>query len=255
MPGDDAAPDPVELMRRSELFDVLLDGPKTPNELDDETSLSRSTIHRAIESLTSQFVLAETDDGLELTGFGRVVAGEISDCQATIMTADRLRPLLEEVDTTAVTFPFEHLADAEVTYPKQAHAHVTTKRITDLLADADRIRLFSGIVSPIYLEMAYEQVQNGTEVVAIFDRQVVEILFSEYGHNAREAARTGNFEVLLYDHCPFELFLCDTTVGIAAHDDDGFLRLFVESDGSDVFQWAESLYEQYRDRSEYVTLF
>lgn len=255
MPGDDAAPDSVELMRRSELLDALLDGPKTPNQLDNETSLSRSTIHRAIESLTSQFVLAETDGEFELTGFGRVVAGTISDCRTTIMTADRLRPLLNEVDTTAVTFPFEHLADAEVTYPNQAHAHVATKRITDLLADADRIRLFSGVVSPIYLEMAFEQVRNGTEVVAIFDREVVGILFSEYGRRARKAARTGNFEVLIYDHCPFELFLCDTTVGIAAHDDDGSLRLLVESDDSEVFQWAESLYEEYRDRSEYVTLF
>ncbi|MDS0476727.1 transcriptional regulator FilR1 domain-containing protein [Natrinema sp. 1APR25-10V2] len=103
--------------------------------------------------------------------------------------------------------------------------------------------------------MAYEQVQNGSEVVAIFDRQVVEILFSEYGRHAREAARTGCFEVLVYDQCPFELFLCDATVGIAAHDDNGFLRLFVESDDPDVLHWAESLYERYRDRSEYATLF
>ncbi|WP_408957070.1 helix-turn-helix transcriptional regulator [Natrinema sp. 74] len=255
MSGDETEPDPVELMRRSELLAVLRDGPKTPNELEGDTSLSRSTVHRAIESLADQRILADTDGGFELTGFGRVVADEITGCRTAIATADRLRPLLETVATTPVTVPIEHLADAEVTYPQQAHAHVATRRITDLLADAERIRLFAGVISPLYLEMAYEQVQRGTEVVAIFDRRVVEILFSEYGSHAREAAQTGHFEILVYDRCPFELFLCDATVGIAAHDDDGFLRLFVESDDPDVFQWAESMYERYRDRSEYVTLF
>ncbi|WP_254762226.1 helix-turn-helix transcriptional regulator [Natrinema marinum] len=255
MPGDETAPDPVELMRRSELLAALLDGPKTPNELDEETSLSRSTIHRALESLIDQCVLAETGNAFELTGLGRAVAAEITGCHTTIETAGRLRPLLEEVDTSAVTFPLEHLADAEVTYPNRAHAHATTRRIADLMADADRIRLFAGVISPIYLDMAYEQVRNGTEVAAIFDREVVEILFSEYGRDARKAARTGCFEVLVYGHCPFALFICDETVGIAAHDDDGFLRLFVASDDPDVFQWAESLYERYRDRSEYATLF
>ncbi|MDS0476728.1 hypothetical protein [Natrinema sp. 1APR25-10V2] len=125
MPEDEGAPDPVELMRRSELLAALLDGPKTPNELDDATSLSRSTIHRALESLADQCVLVDTDRGFELTGFGRVVATELTRCRTTIATADRLRPLLEEVDTTEVTFPLEDLADAR---SRSRNRHTPTSR-------------------------------------------------------------------------------------------------------------------------------
>jgi predicted transcriptional regulator len=246
---------PEELFRRSELLAALLDGPKTPSELESESSLSRSTVHRATASLTEQEVLAETDGAFALTGFGRAVAREIVECRRNIVTADRLRPLLDEVDLAEVTFPLDHLADARITRPTEAHTHVAVARIADLLADSERIRLFSGVVSPIYLDMAYEEVREGTEVVAIFDRQVVEILFCEYGDDAREAARTGRFEVLTDDSCPFELFLCDGTVGVAAHDEAGGLRLFLESDDDRVYEWAESLYGRVRERSEYVTLF
>ncbi|QLG49343.1 helix-turn-helix transcriptional regulator [Natrinema halophilum] len=254
MTEDAPAPDPVELVRRGELLDALFDGPKTPGELEAETSFSRSTVHRAIESLVEQHVLTESDCGFELTGFGRVVATETAEYRTNVVTAGRLQPLLDEVDATAVTLPLDGLEGAEITRPKQAHAHVATTRITDLLAGSNRIRLFSGVISPIFLDIAYKQVLSGTEVVAIFDRRVIEILFSEYGKNAREAARTGRFEVMIYDDCPFELFLCDGTVGIAAHD-DGFLRLLVESDDLGVYEWAESVFDRYRERSEYATIF
>jgi predicted transcriptional regulator len=254
MAGDDTTPLSVELMRRAELVIELLDGPRTPAQLESETSLSRSTVHRATGSLVERGILSEESGTYELTGFGRVAAREILDYRTCVETADRLEPLFDVTDASEVTLPLSHLSDASVTRPSQSHAHATTKRVTDLLSDADRVRLFSRVVSPIYLDIVYRQVQTGTEVSAIFDRRVVEILFSEYGREARKAARTGRFEVRGYDSCPFELFICDDTVCIAAHD-DGSLRVVVESDDSEVYAWAESLYERYVDRSEYVTLF
>jgi predicted transcriptional regulator len=254
MAGDDTDSLPVELMRRAELLEELSDGPKTPAQLENGTSLSRSTVHRATGSLVERGVLAEDDGTYELTGLGRVAAGEVLDCRTRVRTADRLEPLLDVTDASEVTLPLAHLAEASVTRPSQAHAHAPTKRITDLLGEADRVRLFSRVVSPVYFDIAYREVQAGTEVAAIFDRRVVEILFSEYGHKARKAARTGRFEVRAHDSCPFELFICDDTVCIAAHD-DGSLSVVVESDDPEVFAWAESLYDRYVDRSEYVTLF
>ena len=244
---------PVELMRRSELLGALQSAPRRPAELEAVTSLSRSTVHRAIQSLEDAGIVRVNDGVVELTGSGRAVTSHVVDASEAITTAQRLRPLLDAIDSAAVSLPLAHLDDAETTFADSRHAHLSVRRIRELVADARQVRLFSGVVSPLYLDIAFEQVRRGTEVEMILDREVVEVLFAEYATEARDAARTGQFHVRAFDACPFDLFICDDTVAIAAHV-DGFLHGLVESADPVVQEWATATFEAYTARAEYVTV-
>jgi predicted transcriptional regulator len=248
------ADDAVEFVKRAELLSFLRTTSADADTLDRNLSASRSTIHRATQSLTDQG-LVEKDDGVfELTSVGAVVAARTEEFQCQLDTVERLEPLLEVIDAEAVGLPLEHLADATVERPCPGQPHVVVGGLDDLVADAESMRMFSGVVSPIYVDIAHEAVQNGTEIQAVFRRGVVDDLFCEHARKSREAARTGRFEVRIHDDCPFELFLFDDRVGLSAHDDRGLPVAFVETSNPVVVEWAESCFARYWDAAEYATI-
>ncbi|MFC6724934.1 helix-turn-helix transcriptional regulator [Halobium palmae] len=246
--------DITEIVKRAPILDALRDEPCGANELEERLSFSRSTIHRATNSLADQGLIEKRDGKFELTSFGRIVGGRLADCRRDLDTADRLAPFLEAVEPGA-EIPLGRFADATVTRPRAGQAHFAVKRLSDLMAESGSLRAFSAVVSPIYVDICCREARDGADVRAIFDRQVVDILFDEYASEAREAIDAGDLEVLIHDDCPFELFLFDDRMGMTAHDEDGNGTLFVETDDPDAYEWAESLFREYESEAEFATVF
>lgn len=244
----------TEVIKRAPLLDALRDGPAEASELERRLSMSRSTIHRATRSFVEWGLLTKTDGVFQLTNFGHVVADRVAGFRAQLDAAAQLESYLNTVESPPLGLPLEQLGDATITNPKAGMAHVGVKRLTDLMADSTSLRMFSSVVSPIYVDLCYREALNGMEIAAIFDRRVVELLFSEYGSKSREAAREGQFEVRIHDDCPFELFLFDDCVGITAHDESGNPCSFLESTNPEVIAWGEQLYERYESEAEYATM-
>ncbi|WP_254538016.1 helix-turn-helix transcriptional regulator [Halomarina litorea] len=247
--------DAPEIIKRAELLSHLREGPADTEALERNSSASRSTVHRAMRSLTEKGLVEDVDGTFGLTGVGEVVAARTDTYLSELESIARLEPLLNVVDADSVDLPLEHLTDATVVRPRAGHPHLAVKRLRDMLADADSMRMFSRVVSPIYVDIANRSVRNGAEIQAVFNREVVDVLFSEYGAESRESARTGRFEVKIHDECPFELFLFDERVGLTAHDSEGLPTAFVETSNPAVAEWAESLFGRYWSDAEYATLF
>jgi predicted transcriptional regulator len=250
MDSDDA----VELVKRAELLSFLRKGSADSETLERNLSSSRSTIHRATQSLVAEGFVEKVDGEFRLTETGRVVAARTEQFRTELDAVDRLDPILDAIDTENVDLPLEHLADATVECPRPGQPHVVVKRVDDLLDEADSLQMFSRVVSPIYVDITHRAIQDGAEIDVIFRRDVVEALFSEYGTKARDAAKTGRFDVRIHDDCPFELFLFDDVVGISAHDDRGLPRGFVETSNPTVVDWAESVFDRFWADAEYATL-
>jgi predicted transcriptional regulator len=252
MGGDDV---PGRLVKRAALLALLREGPRTTAELEAALDLSRSTIHRTTTAFREEGLVSKTDDRFALTGFGRVAAAEVERFRDRVATADRLAPFLTTADVDGPDRPpLEAFADAEVLAADARRAHAPVKRIADRIAATDSLRMFSSVVSPVYLDHLSRAVADGTHAEAVFDARAVEVLFSEYRDGIREAVRTGRFEVFVYDACPFELFVYDGVVGLAAHD-EGVLRAYVESDDPDAVAWAEARYEAVREGASHATVF
>ncbi len=246
----DAAAFAVEVVKRAPVFDALLDGPKTAMELEEALSMSRSTIHRATQTFCDQGLLEKTERTFELTGLGEETANQLAAFQSGVRVACRLEPFLNTVPLDEVDVPVEHFEGATVTCPSARQTHFGVKRIIELIEESESLRMFTSIISPVYVDVAHREMLNGTDIEVIFDEELVDIIAEEYHEEAMEAFDSGRFDVLVYDGVPFELFLFDTKLGMAAHDDSGIPRVFVETDDPDAFAWAERLFARYRDLAD-----
>jgi predicted transcriptional regulator len=246
---------PSTLVKRAELLDALRAEPRTAGELERALSMSRSTVHRATEHLVERNVLRKEGQEFALTDPGRVAADEVVGFRDRMDGIEKLEPFLETADVSGVDLPFSALADAAVVRPDAKESHRVESVIRDRIASAESLRLFSGVVSPFYLEEIRDVVVTGATVEAVFDPKAVEVLFDEYAALSKDAAKAGEIAIKIHERCPFELFVFEETVGLAAHDDRGSPRLFVESSSEAVFDWADRLFERYATESEYATLF
>lgn len=243
---------PVEVVKRAPLFELLRDGPRDTPELVDGLDMSRSTVHRTTRSFAERGLLRETEAGFELTGFGRTVADTVAAFRNQISAANELCTFLNTVEPADVEFPLDSLADATVIRPKPHQPHFAVKRIIELIETSDTLRMISSVISPFYVDVAHREMMDGTEIEVVFDQQVVEIVASEYADEATEAAATGRFEVYVRDGVPFEMFVLDDRVGMAAHDGDGIARVFVESEMPAAVEWAEVTYKRYRENASRI---
>lgn len=237
------------------MLDALLDEPQTSAELERSLTASRSTIHRTTESLIEEGLLEKSEQEYALTDTGQMLATEVVQFQKRSTMVRELEPFIETADIDDVRLPLDHLADATVIRPDPKRSHQVAQHILDRIDTMSSLRLFSGVVSPIYLDAIYDAVIEGATVEAIYDPQIIEILFTEYGRESKEAVRKGELAIKIYDDCPFELFIFDESVFLVAHDENGFPRAVVESDAPAVRDWAEALFERYAEASEYATIF
>jgi predicted transcriptional regulator len=251
--GDDGAL-AVEAAKRADLLDALTDGPSTIGDLECRLDYSRSTIHRAIESFRDQDAVVRVSDGYVLTQFGRALGVETTTYREQVATAARLKALLNGLSPDAPELPLSAFADATITEPDGRRLHLSLRRLRALLSGSDRVRLFSSVVSPVYVDLLYTNVLDGVDVTAVFDPAVVKIIFDEYAGDVREAADAGDFEVRIAEDCPFELFVFDETVAIAAHDEAGHLQAFVEASAPAAYDWAVRLFERYHEAADYATV-
>ncbi|MHB9287001.1 helix-turn-helix transcriptional regulator [Halobacteriales archaeon Cl-PHB] len=243
----------TEVVKRAPIL-AELDGPEdmTLRELDAAVSLSRSTIHRTLERFAERGLVENSDGEYVLTNYGRTVAAEATAFTTRLDTARRLDELLNVLGPSDVEVPLECFADARVVTPGPRRAHQGIKRSLDLFERADSVRILSGILSSLYVDGAVTAMDQGTDIEVVFDEDVVEVIPSEYDDQARQAFETGHFTVYSHEAVPFELFVSDDRIGIAAHDDRGLPRMYVESDDPEAVGWAEELYHRYREAARVV---
>lgn len=241
----------LEVVRRWQLLAALQAAPASSSELTERVDLSRSTVHRATDALTELNLIEKSDGTFSLTSYGKVVTEKTRNFREQMEATQLLAPFLSYVDVPG--FPVEYFVDADVIEPKPRQPHYSVRRIIELIEGTEYLRVFSTVISPFYVEVAHREMLNGMRAEAIFDQQTIDIILQEYGQETQEAAEVDRFEVYVHDAIPFELFLFDERIGIAAHDDDGIARVLVVSSSERAYEWGEQLYAEYLSDAHPVT--
>ena len=244
----------LEVVRRRPLLRSLQSGPASTADILDAVEMSRSTVHRALNSLTGHGLVEEAGDEYRLTSVGKIVARESETFGTRTATALSLDQFLNSINGQAESVPVEHFTDATVVRRKARQPHATIHRIIEFIEESERLRMFSTVISPVYVDVGYREMMDSTEIEAIFDEAVIDIMLAEYPEKAYETISTGNFDVYAHEGLPFELFIADEKVGMAAHNDNGNAEIFVECRDPAAVEWAESLYARHRSDSESVSL-
>ena len=242
----------MEVVRRSDLLAELASGPADARALTESLGLSRSTVHRATNSLVEDGLVDKTNGRFSLTGYGRTVAAETRSFTTRICAAKRLAPFLNVAEPDE--FPVQHFEEAEATYPKPRQPHFPVREIIGFMEDAEELRILSSVISPFYIDVAYRELVDGTEIEVVLDEETVDIVLEEYETDVREVVDTGRLTVYRHQNAPFEMYIDDDRVGLAAHDDDGVAQIFVESTSDAAIDWAVDRYEGFLEDARRVPL-
>lgn len=243
-----------EVHRRWPILESVATEPHTLGELEESLSMSRSTIHRACQTLLEMGVLERTDNEYRLTPLGSVVTTETERYRSRLLTARRLERFLNVTDASDIDVPIEHFNSADVVLPQHRQAHNGLKRIKNLIEETDSLRMFSSIISPIYVDMAVQEMERGTNIEVIFDEEVLDIILEEYVEEAKSAMEAGHIDVNVGEQLPFELFIADDVMGLAAHNESGLPQIFIEASNAKAMEWAVGLYERYKAEATSFTL-
>ncbi|MFT4884674.1 MAG: putative transcriptional regulator [Natronomonas sp.] len=250
--------DSISFLTRSEtrvrlLEQLLEEGAATQRDLRVELDTSRSTVTRALNAFQDRGWVRNQEDAYRLTPVGQQVIEATRRFAETVEAAEGLAPFLRWFPTEEFDLDITSLSTATVVTPTDGDPYTPARTQTELLREADRFR---GLFPSIDLEgskLVHDQITSGALEAEIIVSPSVEetITAGKFVPLFREKLETGRLTVLGGDSdIPFYLGIADgETVQIGVEDDEGFPRALLEATDERVREWAERVYEDYRDRA------
>ncbi|WP_435157589.1 helix-turn-helix transcriptional regulator [Haladaptatus sp. DFWS20] len=242
----------VDFVRHGPVLEALFYGPLDRREIEAELGVSRATSHRFIRWLGEQELAKKVDGRFELTGYGQVVAEEVLRFERNLATADRLSPLLDTICESHKEFVIEPFGDATVTAASPADPYRPVQRFLTLLGESETLRGFNTThMVPLSLGAFHEQLFENTDTEIIYLPDAVEKLVETYPERASAALERGHLKLRTREALPYGLAIFDDRVGIGGYDEqNGTMQVFVDSETAIAREWAERVYNVYRERSE-----
>jgi len=254
-PDDD--PDPLEQVRflaradsRVRIVEQLLVAPASQRELRTRLDSSRTTVSRALRSLAAQGWVEEDGGTYWLTRSGRLVGGEFLDLLETVERTRELGEFLTWFPDDEPAPDFGDLSDATVTTTGEGEPYAPARKQSEILADADRLRILLPSIDLDATRSLVEEVERGLEIETVVDPALEARMSSgEFAPLVRRTVETGRSTILVaQSELSFYLGIAaDGRVQIGVEDDEGLPRALLETTDAEVRAWAEAVYQDHRE--------
>ncbi|WP_327052765.1 helix-turn-helix transcriptional regulator [Halomicrococcus gelatinilyticus] len=237
---------------RRRLLAHLREQPGSPRDVADALDTSRRSVQRNLAELRDRGWAERRDGGYHLTTAGALVAQAHADYRDALAVIDEAAPFLREVAAEHAPDP-AWLGDAAVVTATAERPQAPVSHYVQRVRERETttVRMLAPVLSRIFHEPHAELVLSGVDTELVLPADGVETARSMNPLEFRVVVRA----IDLYRHdgpVPVGLTLGDDWVLAGAYDDDGQLRAVVECDHPELFDWAESLYEDHRSKSEPV---
>jgi predicted transcriptional regulator len=217
---DDESDTPLEHIRflsraesRVRTVQRLLESePATQRELRTRLDASRTTVARSLSSLAERGWIERTEGAYRLTHAGRVVAEEFSRLLGSVAAVDELAEFLRWFPADVETPDILGATDVEVTYSTDGAPYAPAGRQTEILHDADRLRILLPAIDLDSTRTITEQVtERGLEVETVVSPAVEATLEAEeFASPIRRKIRSGRSTMYVSpEPLPFYLGLAD----------------------------------------------
>ncbi|MFB6205215.1 MAG: helix-turn-helix transcriptional regulator [Haloglomus sp.] len=244
------------LARSSNRLAVLratADGPRTRGEVAVAIDASQPTLGRVLDDLTERGWLAREADGYRLTASGRMVLRAVDDLLETLSVERRLRDVVAYLPTAEFDFGLERFAGATVTTPTPTRPDAPVRRMTELLARADHVRVVSYALNEAKLDLMADRVGEDLTVEGVFSREALDAVAADptLGEQLRDLLGHDAAAVRIYDdEIPVALEITDDRVHLLCRDEAGLVRAAVDTDDPVVREWAIETHERYWERAD-----
>ncbi|WP_276282000.1 helix-turn-helix transcriptional regulator [Halorussus caseinilyticus] len=242
------------VVKRASFLDRLTDGPTSKRDLRDELNLSRSTVYKAVRELETHGLVTESDEGVELTLVGRLLADQYREFEARAAGVYDNESLLSVLpDDAPVTTDLLLGADTVL-----AERHAPTRPVTyieALVRNADSVSGVVPVVLPQYVDLFHgELVTDDLTADLVLEDPVVEYLSDEHGERFGEALATGRLSIRRTDETlPFGLIAAEGDgIILIGYEGGGELRGIIRNDTPAALDWGERVFRNYWDEADEV---
>lgn len=241
------------LVRRAPVLAALAEAPAWKPELVSALSVSRSTVDRAVRELESRSFVRRGDRGYEATPAGRLALAAFERADDTLAVVREARDLLSYLPHDAPLDPV-FLEGASVHRAAPPAPRRSLDRLDDLVRSADRYRGFTTtVLDPDFVEEIRELVVNGeVEVDFVHTEETASYLVDAHGEAVSESV-DADATMHVVDEVPYGLGVLEGPEGTHAYllvtDEDATFRGLVLNDRPAAVEWAESVFERYRERA------
>jgi predicted transcriptional regulator len=246
------------VLRRGDVLELLEGSRLDKPALVEQLSVSRSTIDRAIRELETHSLVRREQGGYTVTLAGRLAYEAVERFSEEIEDVARTAELLVELPLD-IDFPVELLDGAEVHTPALPATYEPIEIIDRLFEESERaFAALETLTSPRTPEMAAKRILEGSlEYEVIYQADLAAFLRENRNEERRQMAATGQYTAYELEALPLSFARFerdgDTRVVIHAFGDDGKLLGVLVNDSETAVAWAESMYEQLRDRATEIT--
>lgn len=243
---------------RLQALKALSEGPLHSQELREAIGASRSTLGRTIGSFEERSWIRKTDDGYELTAVGMLIAEEFTAMLDSMAAATKLRSVVDIVDIEQFGLALSDLADAEVILPEKHNPIAPIHRATEELHRTNEGRILLQFLTPELLDPLWKLgVESEDSVEIIFRSGAIEGILADERMSQRfdDLVSAKHSSVMVHDgELPLNMGIFSDNVSIGLLDDQALPRALIVSTNDVVREWAESLFDSYRRRSERVPM-
>ncbi|MBX0298024.1 helix-turn-helix transcriptional regulator [Haloarcula nitratireducens] len=234
------------------IFEALTDGPTTSSDLAERTGASRSTVARVLNEGESRGWIDSVGSQYELTYVGKVMIKEFRDYQQTVEGIQQVGEVLNHLPEPAHELDIRHLRDARITIPTENWPDTHLNRALELYRAGNTYRGLTQNAPEIFVRTLAELVEQGQlEFEAIIEAEFIEELIKD----AERAKPWHSFADSIWTYpgsIPFSMHIIDQSVVLwLGHIDDNQWEGagLLETENNAVYEWAESVYEEYRAES------
>jgi predicted transcriptional regulator len=233
---------------RLRLLVHLRERPSSPRNVTAATDVSHRSVQRNLSEFADRGWVRKREGEYALTTSGDLVARTHEAYVETMATIAEYDPFFRYLPDARHAPNPEWLRDATLVTasPEQPQAPVShyVSRLRERRTRS--IRMLAPVLSRLYHDAHAELVLSGVETELVMPAERVEIARSRNPLEFRVVRQA--IDIYQYDG-PVELgvTLGDDWALAGAYDDEGQLRALVECDDRDFLDWAEKLYDRYRD--------
>ena len=170
--------------KRKNLLLLLLDGPKTIEEIKSTLDVRSSPIMTQIKILMKQDLIVENNRLYKLSSIGEILVPKMKAILETFNVFDKNHNYWVNQDMTSI--PPEFLDDIgklgnyiEVN-PDRNHVFEYPKEVVKNLSESEKVMISSSFFLPIYPSLCIELAAKGTDITLVFTEYVYDRMLNDY---------------------------------------------------------------------------
>lgn len=240
---------------RARILEFLRENPSDPRDIADTVSKSRRCVQRDLSKFEDRKWVERQKGAYQLTTYGAAIVTQYTNQTNAISLIDQYDSLFRHLpDLDHLPDP-RWLPDAEIAIASAGRPHAPLHLYVNGIRDCStgEVRGIVPVFSRSFGDAHTELLERGVETKLVVDTATIGVARSTDFEGFAGTLRLDAFD--LYereDPVEFGLTLADDRGFLGAYDEQGRFVACVEFTDAAFFDWAEGLYERYREQSALV---